>query len=120
MIDRYTKALDNIKALRKDRVADLKAEQERLSSLSLEKAHADKLKSRMSDMSSNIAEKEIERDRLTDKYNEVVTANAKFLETATKFRETFVKVEALEEKKRRYQEELDNARENLQEIAGSV
>lgn len=74
----------------------------------------------MSDMASNIAEKEIERDQLNEKYNEVVAANAKFLETATKFRETFVKVEALEEKKRRYQEELDNARENLQEIAGNA
>ncbi|KAI0702294.1 hypothetical protein BC835DRAFT_1404375 [Cytidiella melzeri] len=116
---KYTKALDNIKTLRKDRVAELKAEKERLSSLSLEKAHADKLRTRMSDMTSNIAAKEIERDQLTERYNIVVAANAKFLETATKFRETFVKVEALEEKKKRYQEELDSARENFQEIAGT-
>ena len=117
---RYTKALDNIKTLRKDRVADLKAEKERLSSLSLEKSHADKLKGRMSDISSDIAAKEIERNELNERYNTVVAANAKFLETATKFREIFVKVEALGEKKKRYQEELDSARENLQEIQGII
>ncbi|KAI0345847.1 hypothetical protein BDW22DRAFT_1353452 [Trametopsis cervina] len=116
---KYTKALDAIKSLRKDRVADLKADKERLNSLSLEKAHADKLKTRISDVTSNITAKEMERDELTEKYNAVVTANAKFLETATKFRETFVKVEALEEKKKRYQDELDSARENLQEISGT-
>jgi DNA repair protein RAD50 len=117
-VRRYTKALDSIKSLRKDRVADLKAEKERLSSLSLEKSHADKLKSRMSDINSNIATKEIDRNELNERYNAVVASNAKFLETATKFREIFVKVEALGEKKSRYQEELDSARENLQEIQG--
>jgi DNA repair protein RAD50 len=40
---RYTKALDNIKSLRKERVADLKADKERLHSLGLEKAHADRV-----------------------------------------------------------------------------
>lgn len=71
-------------------------------------------------MSSNIAAKEIDRESLAEKYNAVVAANAKFLETATKFREIFVKVEALEERKKRYQEELDTARENLQEINGKT
>jgi DNA repair protein RAD50 len=42
---RYTKALDNIKVLRKERVAELKADKERLQSLGLEKAHADRVNS---------------------------------------------------------------------------
>ena len=56
---RYTKALDSIKALRKDRVAELKAEKERLESLSREKQHADKLRARLSDLTATIATKEI-------------------------------------------------------------
>lgn len=44
---RYTKALDNIKVLRKERVAELKADKERLQSLGLEKAHADRVRYRL-------------------------------------------------------------------------
>ena len=54
-IIRYTKALDNIKALRKDRVAELKVEKERLEGLAREKRHADKLKKSMADLTANIA-----------------------------------------------------------------
>lgn len=43
-VDRYTKALDCIKTLRKERVAELKADKERLKSLELEKARADKVR----------------------------------------------------------------------------
>jgi len=63
MCVRYTKALDSIKALRKDRVADLKAEKERLESLSREKQHADKLRKRISDLASTIATKEIDYEQ---------------------------------------------------------
>jgi DNA repair protein RAD50 len=42
-IFRYTKALDAIKNLRKERMADLKAEKERLSHLQLEKSRAEKV-----------------------------------------------------------------------------
>src|ERR1700733_4358416 len=57
---RYTKALEAIKSLRKDRVSELKADKERLESLSREKAHADKLKNRIADLRSTIENKELE------------------------------------------------------------
>lgn len=40
---RYTKALDAIKNLRKERTADLKTDKERLSHLQLEKSRAEKV-----------------------------------------------------------------------------
>lgn len=40
---RYTKALDAIKNLRKERTADLKTEKERLSHLQLEKSRSEKV-----------------------------------------------------------------------------
>ncbi|KAI0917273.1 hypothetical protein AcW2_007450 [Taiwanofungus camphoratus] len=116
---KYTKALDNIKALRKDRLADLKAEKERLESLSREKAHADKVKGRITDMNSIIASKEMEYDQLKREYEQLVTANAKFYESATKFREIYMKVDSLNDQKSRYQSELDDTRENIQEIDGT-
>ena len=115
---RFTKALDSIKSLRKDRVAELKAEKERLEGLSREKAHADKLHDRISSLTSDIANKEIGYDAMREEYDLLVIANQKFYDSATKFREIFMQVENLQEKKKHYQQELDDARENLQEMSG--
>lgn len=115
---RYSKALDSIKALRKDRVAELKVEKERLDGLSREKARADKLNSRKSDLNCTIAAKEIEYEELKKEYELLVKANQKFYDSATKFREIYVKVENLTKEKARYQEELDETRETLQELDG--
>ncbi|KAH7885017.1 ALG6, ALG8 glycosyltransferase family-domain-containing protein [Phlebopus sp. FC_14] len=115
---RYTKALDSIKALRKDRVADLKAEKERLESLSKEKAHADKLRSRISDLNNSITSKQLQYEQCKAEYEELVKNNARFYESATKFRELYVKVENLQQKKEHYQQELSDARESVQEIEG--
>ncbi|KAG6830973.1 hypothetical protein H0H87_006624 [Tephrocybe sp. NHM501043] len=116
---RYTKALENIKGLRKDRVADLKAENERLQSLSREKSHADKLKERISQLNTTIAEKEVEYEETKKEYEAIVEANQKFYDYATKFRELYMKIEALDERKKRLQADLDEAKLNLQEIVGT-
>ncbi len=59
---RYTKALDSIKTLRKERVADLKAEKEHLEGLRRERGTADKLRKTISDLTSTIASKQIKYD----------------------------------------------------------
>ena len=115
---RYTKALDSIKTLRKDLVSDLKAERERLDSLSKEKSHADKLNKRVTDMNATISAKEIEYEEIKKEYDQLVLANQRFYDQATKFREMYVKLEGLQERKLRYQEDLDNAKENLQAVEG--
>ena len=118
MVHRYTKALDAIKSLRKDRVAELKTEQERLESLSREKAHSDKLVKRVSDLNSIITAKELEYEEVKSEYDQLVQANKKFYEQGTKFREMYLKLEGLQEKKTRYEEDLANAKENLQVVSG--
>jgi len=115
---RYTKALDAIKSLRKDRVAELKTEQERLESLSREKAHSDKLVKRVSDLNSTITSKELEYEEVKHEYDQLVQANKKFYEQSTKFREMYLKLESLQEKKTRCEEDLANAKENLQVVSG--
>ena len=116
---RYTRALDAIKSLRKDRVAELKAEQERLDSLSREKAHSDKLVKRVSDLNSTITAKELEYEEVKREYDELVLANKRFYEQSTKFREMYLKLETLQEKKSRIEEDLASAKENLQLVSGS-
>ena len=115
---RYTKALDSIKALRKDRVAELKAETERLDSLRREKQHADKLKTRIAELNSKIAVKELEYDETKKEYEELVTQNQHFHDSATKFRETYVKLEELGKTRARLQQELSETEQSVQEVEG--
>ena len=117
---RYTKALDSIKALRKERVAELKAEKERLESVAREKGHADKLRSQISDMNAAIAKKEVEYQEAKKLYEALARSNRKFEEGATKFREIFVKVGSLEKQRQNYQEELAELRPNVQEVNGTL
>jgi DNA repair protein RAD50 len=115
---RYTKALDSIKTLRKERVAELKTEKERLEGFSREKFHADKLKARMADLSSTIATKEVRQEELAAELEEAITSNHRLNELASKFREVFLKVDGLEKEKQRYEAEYDEAKINAQIIEG--
>ena len=72
---RYTKALDSIKTLRKERTADLKAEKERLDHLSTQKAHADKLKRRIADTNRAVADKEVEHESVKKAHAELQASN---------------------------------------------
>ncbi|CAE6462927.1 unnamed protein product [Rhizoctonia solani] len=96
---RYTKALDNIKALRKERVADLKADKERLHSLGLEKAHADRLKSKIDELTGQVTDKTQQAEETEAALDAQVTANTKFYDSATRFQQIFLKVEHLEERR---------------------
>ncbi|KAJ7134632.1 P-loop containing nucleoside triphosphate hydrolase protein [Mycena epipterygia] len=117
---KYTKALDSIKALRKDRVAELKAEKERLDGLSREKTHSDKLKARIADLNQAIAAKEVEHDETKKAYDELVISNQKFYEYATHFREVYLRVKNFNANKDRIQQDLDEARVTLQEMPGTL
>ncbi|KAJ7784558.1 hypothetical protein B0H16DRAFT_1492970 [Mycena metata] len=116
---KYTKALDSIKALRKDRVAELKTEKERLDGLAREKSHADKLKARIADLNQAIAAKEVEHDETKKAYDELVVSNQKFYDYATHFREVYIRVENASANMARIQVDLNEAKVNLQEIPGT-
>lgn len=104
--------------LRKDRVAELKAEKERLESLAREKQHADKLRARIADLTSTIASKEIIYEQTKQELDELVASNARFYEYSTKFREIYLKIQNLEERKERYKKDLENAKETTREMQG--
>lgn len=114
----YTKALDAIKSLRKDRVAELKADKERLDSLKKEKSHADKVKARISDMQSSIAKKEVQHEQLRSDCDALAMANSKFYESATKFREQYKEMENQIEQKQNLEEKLRNDLPHVKEMSG--
>ena len=103
---RYTKALDAIKNLRKERVAELKVEKERLQSLANEKGHADKLRSKISDLTKSITSKQFEYEKLGEEHQRVMTANIRFYEQSNQFRATYLKVQSLAEDIKRLDEQL--------------
>ena len=115
---RYTKALDSIKTLRKERTAELNTEKERLVGLSREKAHADKLKNRTTELKSTIAAKEVEYEQAKNQHDSLAEANRKFYDYSSKFREIYVKVASLEEKETRLKSDRDETKLNIQQLPG--
>lgn len=115
---RYTKALLSIKGLRKDRLADLKAEKEKLVSLSREKAHYDKLRDRVNEQKATITAKELDCEDSKRQYDALVVSNQKFYELHQKFREMYVTVEKLEENKRSAKNYLAEMKAKYQELPG--
>ncbi|KAG8904742.1 DNA repair protein rad50, partial [Tulasnella sp. 417] len=96
---KYTKALDNIKGIRKDRVADLKAEKERLAGLSVERKHADKLTDKISELTSSAEDKEERISVLQEEAERISADNLQFYEQAMQFKEHYMKAEELEKRK---------------------
>ena len=99
-------------------MADLKAESERLESLAREKAHADKLKARITEMNAKIAARTADHEELRAAYEQQVRSNQILNDTGSKFREIYVKADQLTQRRDQYKEELNLAKENLQEIPG--
>jgi len=102
---RYSKALDAIKSLRKERVTELKADKERLESVHREKLHADKLKSRASDLRATITAKELELETLRMEVETMAKQNKEFYEKATKFRETYLKAQAAQDRQKHLEDD---------------
>ncbi|KAG8880381.1 DNA repair protein rad50 [Tulasnella sp. 332] len=99
---KYTKALDNIKGIRKELVADLKVERERLDGLANEKKHAEKthqLSNKISDITSEVEEKEETIQALQEEETFVEQQNFHFREEGSKFKEHYMKAEELEKRK---------------------
>ncbi|KAI5890396.1 uncharacterized protein SCHCODRAFT_01155975 [Schizophyllum commune H4-8] len=116
---KYTKALDSIKSLRKDRVAELKTEKVRLEGLARDKAQYDKLKARISELSQTIVAKEAEYDQVKVEYEAMVDANQKLYEQANAFRETYMNVQNLENRKKQLKQDIEEAKAEMKEEEGS-
>lgn len=101
-------------------MAELKAEKERLVSLSREKAHADKLKERISDLKSNIAAKEVEYEESKQEYEALVDSNKKFRDLYENFRENYLKVENLQQSKALQTKYLEELKLKYHTVPGSI
>lgn len=115
---RYTKALDSIKALRKERVTDLKAERERLDGLARDKARADKLRASITEKQAAIEDLEARHELLRLEHSRVQAENRDFYDKATGFKEIFMVVNQKTERKQDLLNDLGRSREGFVERPG--
>lgn len=117
---RYTKALDAIKSLHKEKKQEVKTEKAKLHSLTGEKARFNELKTCISDLAARIASKSIDHEDAMKHHQEQVDSNEKLKEESDKFRQIHVTVSNLASTKQQYRQELEALRETLQELAGTL
>ncbi|KAG8832048.1 DNA repair protein rad50 [Serendipita sp. 399] len=116
---KYTKALDAIKNLRKERLAELKVDKERLEGALREKNHADKLKSRIEDLNATVAGKEAEYQELNERVAALEVQNKEFYERATHFRDIFLHYETAQNRKNQLEMDLRDISESLELLEGT-
>ena len=95
---RFTKALDNIKSLRKERSNDLKVQTEKLKSLTTDKDRSKKLKDQLNSLNNDIERKGLQYEELGIEIDTLSHANHELYESASKLTEIFTKVETLEQR----------------------
>ena len=83
----------------------VKADKEILESVHREKLHSDKLKSRASDLRATIAAKESEHEALRGEVETIAKQNKNFYEKATKFRETYLKTQAAQDRQKHLEDD---------------
>ena len=134
-MNRYTKALDSIRTVRKERTAELKVDKERLQTLQVQKSHADtvhlndarpfwytheynsaQLRERIESLTSTLKNKQIKQEELKQKIQADDAENIRFMESATKFKEIYIKVETYEARKAQLQEEIETKQSTTQEL----
>lgn len=104
---RYTKALDNIRSLRKDRTVQLKVDKAALEGLKVDKDRADTIKTKLTHLQADLAQKEAKLEDLNDEIRVKTVQNSKFYDEATRFREIVSRAETLEEKERLHKENME-------------
>ncbi|OWZ73899.1 hypothetical protein AYX14_00623 [Cryptococcus neoformans] len=117
---KYTKALDNIKTLRKERMAELKVDKERLKFLKADKDKAERLRKDLEESISQENRKQTELDNLKERYETIKIRNAEFYEEATHFRQIYEQSKSLKEKKKMYEDNRKHSKLNMQEMDEST
>lgn len=113
---RYTKALDNIKTIRKERNVELKVSQAELDSLKTDRDRADHLKEKKEKLAKTLSDKESRLQDLDDEIRRVTKENKQFYDKAVKFREVVNQAETLEEKKKLHHQNREALRSTMVDI----
>ncbi|GFZ50594.1 Hydrolase acting on acid anhydrides [Saitozyma sp. JCM 24511] len=96
---KYTKALDNIKALRKERTAELKVDRERLKFLKADKDKAERMRRELEDAINKEQRKQTQVEELKAEFERLKEINVQHYAEATGFQRVFEQFETLKQRK---------------------
>ncbi|KAI5481385.1 DNA repair protein rad50 [Pseudohyphozyma bogoriensis] len=113
---KYTKALDQIKTLRKDQNVEIKVDKEKLAALKTDRDRAIKLRATIEKLTESIEIKQGDHEDLEAKIVKLSGENKKFYEQATKHHSIINKASTIRTQKNLVEENLAQVRANLQEL----
>lgn len=103
-VTRYTKALDTVRALRKQRLQDARVDEAELRGLQQDKERAESIQSKIRALTASLEHKTRERDELDALIQQQVARHQRLYDDATRFREVVGHAETLEERLAMYME----------------
>ena len=103
-VSRYTKALDTIRSLRKQRAQDARVDEAELRALQQDKERADSIRRTITTLQETLLEKRVLLEDLDDDIRRKTAENQTLYDDATRFREVVNRAEILEEKLALYAE----------------
>lgn len=116
---KYTKALDQIKSIRKEQTAELKVDKERLLSYKTDRERAGKLESSIARLEKDIVSKSAEVEQLDEIIREVTAHNKKFYELAVEHSRILAVVDKLKIQKQERENTVESLRRTITELPGT-
>ena len=116
---KYTKALDQIKAIRKEQTAELKVDKERLLAYKTDRERAAKLESSIERLQKDIVNKGAQAEQLDEVIREVTAHNKKFYEMAVEHSRILSEVENLKVRQQERERTVEKLRRSITELPGT-
>lgn len=116
---KYTKALDQIKTIRKEQTAETKVDKERLLALKTDRERAVKVQATISKLEKSIAQKSAEEENLVEYIKQVTDHNRSFYEKAVEHTRILNEVRNLEVEKNEKKKTIESLRNSMNELPGS-
>lgn len=116
---RYTKALDNIKTLRKARTQQLRELNIELTNLRRDRDVSESLKNETSKLIGSLTEKQVKLDELNEEIRRLADENKRIYDTVTKFRQTVSTAENIESQKDMIAKSRDNLKVSMKSMSES-
>lgn len=114
---RYTKALDSIKSLRKERVADVKVNKAELEALQTDRDRSEVLRDKKSRLAASLAEKKVTYEQVQQEVVQLSHDNKIFYDRAAKFRDKVGQYENLQDRIKIRQENRSNLKKDMKETS---
>uniref|UniRef100_A0A060TDF0 DNA repair protein RAD50 n=1 Tax=Blastobotrys adeninivorans TaxID=409370 RepID=A0A060TDF0_BLAAD len=116
---KFTKALDNIKSLRKDYATTIKLQEKEVQHLKIEKERAEKAEARADQLQKDIDMYREETEMLQKEIDQVTEESTKLFESNQQFQQVIYKLESLREARKSAVENIEQRSQGLEEMSES-